>query len=385
MNNSTRGYFRGLGTVKGRPKFITDQVVLYIYIVTLVVGILGNFLVVFSIASRRRRRRKRLTANDIFILNLAISDLMLLLIFIPFSLYIHLANFQPTMFVCKCTAPIITVALGGIVYTLTAMAVVRCLVITQPFRQECTIKHATIIVVVIWVLSIALSIPKIYFAKPFRQRCLIRWQSLSQQRTYTLTLFVLRFAIPFCLMVISYIKIAIALLKTQAPRFAADSSGNIRDVTNRRENIEVIKTLVIISVLFFALMLPYRITRLMIVFGHKDILTVNFYKLTAILTIAHSCVNPIIYGTFMKNFGQDYKRFFINLFCCRLFLSHADDFTTSDRTSDGLELVEIKATSFKWKKGSAKQNDHESCIETVETDITKHNMQKQGEVCLLNG
>lgn len=341
MNNSTRVIFRG--SLRKPNTFMADEVTLYVYVVTLVLGIIGNSLVVLSIVSRRRRRR--MTANDVFILNLTVSDLLLLLFFIPYAIFIRLAPFRPSMFICKSTAPIITVALGGMVYTLTAMAVQRCMVITQPFRQECSVKRATLVVAVIWVASIGLSIPKIAVATPKWNRiCISKWKSSSHIKIYTVTLFVLRFAIPFCVIFISYAKLALALLKTQAPRFAADSRGNIRDVTNRKENLEVVKTLVVITFLFFVLMLPFRVTRLMKIFGQKDETLQNIYQLTATLVIAHSCINPIIFGTIMGKFSQDYRRFFTHLFCCKFCSDHdlhEDETLTQDRfeLEDGCEYT----------------------------------------------
>lgn len=347
MNNTTVRIYRGFLRSSYKP-ILTDEVTMYIYVVTLIVGTIGNSLVLFSLLSKRRR--KRMSANDVFILNLTVADLMLLLIFIPYTLYIRLAAFHPTAFVCKFTAPLITIALGGMVYTLTAMAVHRCLVITRPFRQECSIRRAAIVVAFIWLASISLSIPKISVATPYTSpfgvtRCRSLWKTLSRKRSYTASLFVLRFAIPFSIIIISYVKIAVALLKTQAPRFATDSSGNIRNVTNRRENMEVIKTLFVISFLFFILMLPFRVTLVMMIFGNTDALLRDIYRLTATLTIAHSCVNPIIYGAFMRKFYNDYKRFFIHLFCCRFCRKNGEE------QADTLELDEGGMTSdYQWRK-----------------------------------
>jgi len=351
MNNTTNYTTKLVSFRKSRlssNSFMADEVTLYIYSITLVLGIIGNSLVVFSILSRRRRRR--MTANDVFILNLAVSDLSLLLFFIPYAMYIRLAPFHATFFICKFTAPTITVALGGMVYTLTAVAVQRCIAITQPFRQECSVKRAGFIVIIIWVVSIVLSIPKIVVATPINNKiCLSMWKSQTQFKIYTTTLFVLRFAIPFCVIIAAYAKMGIVLLSTHAPRFATDSKGNIRDITNRKENIEVVKTLIVVSALFFILMLPYRVTRLMTIYGEKNPLLRNINQLLATLVIAHSCINPLIYGALMKKFSQDYLRCLKDVFCCRLCNGYGSE---DDSSLERFELEEGASASVNGTKNS---------------------------------
>lgn len=353
-------------------RLIPYEMEVYIYMVTLVIGVIGNGLVLCSVATRRRRR---LTANDIFITNLALSDLLLVVVFLPFAIYIRLESFKPTAFICKFTAPIITVALGGTIFTLAVMAVQRCFVITHPFRQEMTVKMASLIILGIWFLSIALSFPKIVNAMAGRNKCYVRWKYAFHKKAYTVGLFVVRFAIPFVLMVISYVKMAIALLKTKSPRFTTDAKGNIRNVTNRNENIAVIKTLVLISALFLVCMLPYRVSSLLMTISRKNrnIVVTNVYTTSAILTIAHSCINPIIYGAFLKQFKNDYKRLILNILCCRIYRKKANSRQNVER-SDGIELHEDDGLSSSiWKKS-------ESEVKTVQDSLlSNHYHQKSND------
>ncbi|XP_031561082.1 neuropeptide FF receptor 1-like [Actinia tenebrosa] len=361
MNNSTHRVMQRPSTPY---RLISHEMEIYIYLVTLVIGVIGNGLVLCSIATRRRRR---LTANDVFIMNLTLSDLLLLLVFLPFAIYIRLAPFKPTAFICKFMAPIITVALGGTIFTLAVMAIQRCFTITHPFRQEMTVKMASLTILGIWFLSIAISFPKIVNAMPKRNKCYIRWKYPFHKKAYMVGLFVVRFAIPFVLIMISYVKMGIALLRTQSPRFTTDSKGNIRNVTNREENVAVIKTLVLITALFLVCMLPYRVSLLLMTFSQlkRNMIVINVYSTAAILTIAHSCINPIIYGAFLKQFKNDYKRLVLNILCCKNCRKKQNLGQNVER-SDGIELREDDGLSSSlWKKS-------ESEVKTVQVSLSSN-------------
>ncbi|EDO45630.1 predicted protein [Nematostella vectensis] len=298
-----------------RSNLLSQETELAIYYLTLFIGVTGNFLVFLSIAMRGLRLVR---PNDIFILNLAASDLLMLVVFIPFSIHIRVAVFNPSVFICKCMAPVITVALGGAVFTLTVMALHRWQMIVNPFQRDITNRTACILVSGIWVLSLALAVPKILFATPweYKRICIIRWPSKDYVSAYTVALFVIRFVIPFTLIVFSYVRMGISLSRTHAPRFRKDSRGNILNLTNRRENFEVIRTLTVIVVLFFVCMFPYRVSLLLQMFGHsKNVIVSQVYRASALATVFHSCVNPLIYCAVLSRFRDDFFRIGKFIFC----------------------------------------------------------------------
>lgn len=147
------------------------------YILTLVLGFSGN-LTVLIIIGRKKTRMWR--PHEMFILNLAICDLLLITIYLPFQIYIFLVKFRPSVFYCKFIASLITVALGASIFTLTVMAVHRCCVITNPFSHG-TISQRSIVrwLVLVWILSIGLVVPKILVSTAYANRCIQKWPNPS--------------------------------------------------------------------------------------------------------------------------------------------------------------------------------------------------------------
>lgn len=70
------------------------------------------------------------------------------------------------------------------------------------------------------------------------------------------------------------------------------------------------KTLTVIVILFVLCMLPLRVTAI-VMFGDEDqvLLARKIRRYAAILTVMHSCVNPIAYGTLTKHFRLPLVRF----------------------------------------------------------------------------
>lgn len=78
-----------------------------------------------------------------------------------------------------------------------------------------------------------------------------------------------------------------------------------------------------IVVLFVLCMLPLRLTTIVMLFGDEDqvLIARAVRRYASILTIFHSCVNPIAYGTLTKNFRSwlaRCARWFNPLIQCRL-------------------------------------------------------------------
>ena len=94
------------------------QVIIYIlYIIVFVVGLLGNVLVVFVVAQNRAMQ----TVTNCFIANLALSDILLCVLAVPFTpLYFFLKEWIFGKILCHLVAysQVIAFALGLFLYSL---------------------------------------------------------------------------------------------------------------------------------------------------------------------------------------------------------------------------------------------------------------------------
>lgn len=294
---------------------LEDKVKPAFYAVAFILGLLGNLLVIIIVAARRHRR----TANDIFILNLAISDLVYLFVCLPTNVYMMFADIQYDLF-CRLIWPLMTVTVNLSIFTLTSMAVFRCHVILNPFKPEMSHRYVFLWILGIWLLGFVLVIPLLLVTKPTLaepQGCIEVWPSFAYRQAYTASLFVLQFMLPLTIIAVAYVRIGLDLVR-QGRHQVPDQMANQE---RRRENMQVIKTLATIVILFAICMLPAQLAWLLHDFALEDnqSLVALLFSFSPSLLYFHSCLNPIAYGTLTKHFRRGYIRFFSYLFCCRFF------------------------------------------------------------------
>ena len=281
------------------------------YIATFIVGIPANLLVILIVAARRDRR----TANDIFILNLAISDLMYLFFCLPTNMYMMFADIQYNLY-CRLIWPLMTVAVNLSIFTLTSMAIFRCHAILNPFKPEMKHRYILVWILGIWLLGLTLVIPLLLVTSPQLaepQGCFEDWPSMRYRQAYTAGLFVMQFIFPLTIIAVAYMRIGLDLVHRVPDHFVNEA--------RTKENVQIIKTLAAIVTLFAVCMLPAQLAWMLYDFGtqdqHKKVAD-SFFSFSPALLYFHSCLNPIAYGTLTKHFRQGYIRFFSCIFCCGL-------------------------------------------------------------------
>lgn len=293
---------------------LEKQVKLVLYILTLILGVCGNSLVLVILTRKLRR-----VANDLFIINLAIADLTLLVFSIPITILFY-GEFKSPTLVCKLVWPMMTVSNTVSIFTLTLMAMCRCHVILNAFRP--VVRHRRIYrgIALTWIFSIMLLLPlMIVTTRHPMGGCKEVWGTQSDGKVYTIVLVVLQYILPLTLIAIAYIWIAVDLWKPvnlNSSWTATDRKGREK---RRKENLQIVKTLATIVVLFALCMLPGHVAWLLSDFGGKSEKEVAqvILRFFDILVYIHSCLNPIVYGTLTKYFRREYSRYISYMFCCR--------------------------------------------------------------------
>ena len=96
-----------------------------------------------------------------------------------------------------------------------------------------------------------------------------------------------------------------------------NAKGEVIRHKTRSENVQIIRTLAVIVILFMACMLPNQIAWLLFDFGgdsYKE-LSDAFWTCAEALIYLHACVNSIVYGSLTRQFRRGYVRFFRHFFC----------------------------------------------------------------------
>ncbi|XP_032512406.1 cholecystokinin receptor isoform X2 [Danaus plexippus] len=178
------------------------------YFVIFLLSISGNFLVIATLASNRRMR----TVTNVYLMNLAISDFLLGVFCLPFTLVGQIyRRFFFGAALCKLIPFLQAVSVSVDVWTLVAISLERYFAICRPLksRKWQTQCHAYKMITIVWTFSIILNSPILIVStlQPMRgnaYKCREVWLSLEMERVFNLTLDAALLLIPFFIMSFAY-------------------------------------------------------------------------------------------------------------------------------------------------------------------------------------
>lgn len=277
---------------------------LTLYVVIFLVSAVGNSLV----CTVTLRRKKMKTVTNYFILNLAIADLMLTCICIPFDIPVQEMGYQWPYgaLLCKVIYPLQTLSLFASIYTLTAVSLSRFWAINHPLRPQLTIRCAKWIILGIWIASLISVTPyvSVLIKDDESGRCDEDWPSKSARKTYTVCLFVFEYLLPLTIIAGAYMGIGWELA-----RRAKNGNPHLQDL-HTVEAKKVVRMLMVVTMLFAVCVLPNNILWLWLDFGNAEKQYDKFWELVAfgnIITFANSAANPICYTILNKSYRDAFK------------------------------------------------------------------------------
>ncbi|XP_077354518.1 neuropeptide FF receptor 2-like [Festucalex cinctus] len=289
---------------------------------------LGNGVVCFMVLRRRSMR----TVTNLFILNLAVSDLLVGIFCMPTTLVDNIITGWPFgNLVCKLSGMVQGISVSASVFTLVAIAVDRFRCIVHPFKQKLTIATSKLIIAVIWVLAASISCPSgvmLHVAQEPSVRIVLRrrhdsrpfywcrenWPSPDMRKVYTTVLFVNIYLAPLALIVIMYARIGLALFKSAVAGASPRPGPEGRHAVSRKKK-RVIAMLLVVALLFTLSWLPLWTLMMLsdyasLTEGQHRVVNIYLYPLAHWLAFFNSSVNPIIYGFFNENFRRGFQAAF---------------------------------------------------------------------------
>lgn len=277
--------------------------IVFIYILVIAISLAGNVLVIHIIF-----RNKHLhNITNIFVVTLAISDIVLCVFYLPFQLHYKLTdNWFFGRWLCHVIMPTFAVPVHISTLSILVIAVNRYILLLPPFKQRVTPHCAFILLVIISLLSFALSVPLIFFAKLYAipdnslnmhfVYCGEAWPSIPLRRAYRACVFLFQFCLPLLITVFLYFRIYFILKRR--------SFKKLQNSHRHRTN----KALMTIVLLFTICWLPWNIFVLLDEFDY-EVVRGKFFKLTdlllKILAISSACINPILYAWLNDNFQKE--------------------------------------------------------------------------------
>ncbi|XP_034553491.1 chemokine-like receptor 1 [Notolabrus celidotus] len=329
---------------------------LIIYCVIFVLGILGNSLVIYVTGFRMKR-----TVNSVWFLNLALADFLFTVFLIFFTISVSQnMQWQFGRLMCKLNNFVTVVNMFASIFLLTAISLDRCLSIWVVVwaQNQRTVRKAQIISVVIWVMSGVCSIPYATFrdVQDYTGKTYCS-NTASPSIGYILMVFrfVIGFLIPFLVIFVSYVAIAVR-------------AGRLQRIRKGRSR----KIIFSVVLAFFICWLPFHVIQFIHYSGNSSLAIVVQIggTLSVCLAYLNSCLNPILYVFMCDEFQSKLKKSICLVFESALAEDHltfmssrslSSQLSRISRKSDATTPLEGKGvTKFKFTecKDSTAEEEH---------------------------
>ncbi|KAG7213895.1 hypothetical protein KM043_003099 [Ampulex compressa] len=310
------------------PKF-SDWVLIALHSVVFVVGLIGNALVCMAVYRNHSMR----TVTNYFIVNLAVADLLVLLICLPSTV---LWDVTETWFLglrlCKAVPYLQTVSVSVSVLTLTFISIDRWYAICFPLRFKSTTGRAKTAIIIIWMIALLFDIPDLLVLRTVPPKhirvktvlftqCASSW-SPESQTTFTIVKLILLYTGPLIFMSVAYCQIIRVLWRGDIPGHNLSTRGSRMNeipgagtgnpegqLRSRRKAAKMLVAVV------FTFAICYFPVHLLSILRYTIALPSNQWTI-AVSLIAHwlcyfnSAVNPLIYNFMSGKFRREFHRTF---------------------------------------------------------------------------
>ncbi|XP_008590148.1 PREDICTED: neuropeptide FF receptor 1 [Galeopterus variegatus] len=301
------------------------------YVLIFLLCMVGNTLVCFIVLKNRHMR----TVTNMFILNLAVSDLLVGIFCMPTTVVDNLITGWPfDNATCKMSGLVQGMSVSASIFTLVAIAVERFRCIVHPFREKPTLRKALVTIAGMWALALLIMCPSAvtltvtreehHFMLDARNRsyplysCWEAWPEQGMRKAYTTVLFSHIYLAPLALIVGLYARIARKLCRAPGPARGGEEAAEGGRAARRRAR--VVHMLVVVALFFALSWLPLWALLLLLDYGQLSApqlrqVTAYAFPVAHWLAFFHSSANPIIYAYFNENFRRGFQAAFRAQLC----------------------------------------------------------------------
>lgn len=306
----------------------TEIILITVYTVLIVFGSLGNGMVCYVVARNSHMR----TPRNIFIINLAISDLTLCLFTQPLNLF-RLLNTQWLLGAAMCKFVAMCQGTNVFVSTIsiTAIALDRFQVIVYPTRDSFKKIGAAAALITIWIISFLMASPLLIFSVHevkrtipyidyYSHRCLEDISLLAEKGAYSIASMLVQYVLPIVIVTIAHAQICNKLKYRMVAQSRQGGASPFHKKKNERQSRRKRKTNVLLStiaVVFALSWMPLNLFNILSEFQsdvlHTQALDMNLvYVICHTLVLSSACTNPVLYGWLNENFRNE----FMKVLCC---------------------------------------------------------------------
>ncbi|KAK3918752.1 Prolactin-releasing peptide receptor [Frankliniella fusca] len=250
------------------------------------------------------------TVTNFFITNLALSDILLCILAVPFTpLYTFVGNWVFGRVLCHLVA----YAQGTSVYistlTLTSIAIDRYFVIIYPFQPRMKQSTCLYIILFIWTFSLAVTLPYGLYMSFRDSLCEEAWPSESFRQIYSGVTTVLQFLVP--LVVIAFCYICVSVRLSDHARLRPGCKSSRKEEADRERKRRTNRMLIAMVTVFGISWMPLNVINLLNDY-HAKTGTWHYYNLVFFmvhaLAMSSTCYNPFLYAWLNDNFRKEFKQ-----------------------------------------------------------------------------
>ncbi|XP_014644163.1 C-C chemokine receptor type 8 [Diceros bicornis minor] len=283
------------------------------YCLLFVFGLLGNSLVILVLVACKKLR----TITDIYLLNLALSDLLFVFSF-PFQTHYQLDQWVFGTVMCKVVSGFYYIGFFSSMFFITLMSVDRYLAIVHAVyaMKVRTARIGTALSLAVWLTAIMATSPLLIFYQVASEDGVLQCYSSYNQQTWKWKIIInfemniLGLLIPFTILMFCYISILHQLKSCQNH--------------NKTKAVKLVLIVVVASLLFWV---PFNVVLFLTSLHSMHILDgcamsqrlIYASHVTETISFTHCCVNPIIYAFMGEKFKKNLSEIFQKS-CSHIFL-----------------------------------------------------------------
>lgn len=293
-----------------------------VYCLVFAFGLVGNLLVVFALAHSRKPR----SITDIYLLNLALSDL-LFVVNLPFWIHYLVRGEGSDNAMCKLTTAFFFIGFFGGIFFITIISLdrYRAIVLAANSMNSRTVQDGVVISLGVWAAAILVATPQFMFTKHRENVCFGDYPEVLQDIWPVLRNVeanVLGFLLPLLTMSYCYFRILWTLFSCK-----------------NHKKVKAMKLIFLVVLVFFLFWTPYNIMVFL-----KTLTDYNFFPncdmrkrlklaldVTETLAFIHCCLNPFIYAFA----GEKFRRYLSHLYrkCLAVLCGHSSHLSISSLES----------------------------------------------------
>uniref|UniRef100_A0A3Q2PQB0 Gastrin/cholecystokinin type B receptor n=1 Tax=Fundulus heteroclitus TaxID=8078 RepID=A0A3Q2PQB0_FUNHE len=403
------------------PPDFNEAVRITLYVIIFLLSVVGNGLIITVLLRNPCMR----TVTNLFLLSLALSDLMVSVVCLPFTIIPNIMkDFIFGTGMCKMVMYFMGVSVSVSTFNLVAISLERYNAICNPLASRVwqTKSHAAKVITATWMVCLILMLPYPIFStlKPFTRHnnstghmCRLVWPNDIFHKSWYVSLLLILFMIPGIIMMTAYGLISLELykgikyeestrrasrerqtrtgsikpedsdgcylqaskkkslqLKTSSPVEAGSKPavGRVCGSNNSRKQLKskkrVVRMLMVIVFLFFLCWTPlYVVNTCKAFYQHSaNRLTGAPISFIHLLSYISACVNPIIYCFMNKRFRT---RMIATFACCGCFKMNYQSSVSSVRSTRSIIMSKGETGKPSAKAKSHQHNGHTSPSATI--------------------